>query len=99
MPFKKCNVQFHKAFGSSPRETTITDEETGITRETTKNCNEKLPDAENFEIANQLKAGVNLQETNTKILGSKINEEAITAAIKKARAKKTTTTNNNETQE
>lgn len=98
MPFKKCKVQFHKAFGSSPREIMVTDEETGVTRETIKDCNEKLPDSENFEIANQLKAGVNLQETNTNILGSKINEEAITTAIKKAKTKKTTT-NNNETQE
>lgn len=98
MPFPKNHVQFRQSFGSSPITTTIEDESTGVLKEITKDCNEKLPDAENFEIANQIKAGIALQETNTKILNSENtpNIKDLTTAIQEIEKKKQT--NNNKTQ-
>lgn len=98
MPFPKNHVQFRQSFGSSPIIATIEDESTGVLKEVIKDCNEKLPDAENFEIANQIKAGVALQETNTKILSSENtpNIKDLTTAIQEIDKKKQT--NNNKTQ-
>ena len=94
MPFPKLNVRFRNAFGSCMRQTYIENKETGICIPTTEECNKKLPDSENFEIHNQMRAGVTLQDVNTKILNTnqEINipefEKAITKTINK---KKTNT--------
>lgn len=101
MPFPKCKVQFHKSFGSSPRETYQEDKEKGICIPITEDCNKKLPDAENFKIENQIKAGVTLNEVQTKILNKDgINiqelEKTMEKAIKKNSKKKTTTTETKE---
>lgn len=98
MPFPKNNVQFKQSFGSCPIVTTIEDESTGVLTEVTKSCNEKLPDAENFEIANQLKAGVAIKEVNTKILSNQNtpNMKDLTEAITEIEKQKQT--NNQKTQ-
>lgn len=70
MPFPKCKIHFNKSFGSCPRETTIEDPETGVEIPVIKNCNEKLPDTENFKINNMIKAGVTLNEVNTNIINN-----------------------------
>lgn len=100
MPFPKNNVQFKSSFGSCQITTAIEDETTGVITTRKKDCNEKLPDAENFEIANQVKAGVAMQEVNTNILSSKTtpNEKDLEEAIKtitKNNKQKTTTEKEN----
>lgn len=81
MPFPKLNVRTNKSFGSSPRTKTIEDENGNVT-EKTENCNIKLPDSENFEIQNQIAAGLALKEVNTKIVGENIDTEALTKIAK-----------------
>lgn len=81
MPFPRLKVRFNGSFGSCPRETTVTDPETGIVSIVEKPCNEPLPDASMFEINNLVKAGVHLDEVNTKILSSGIDTEALSGAI------------------
>ena len=100
MPFPKCKVHFIKSFGSSPREISITDEETGIETTKIEDCNKTLPPAEYFEINNQIKAGVTLNEVNTKIIqNNPVNipelDEAITN-ISKTKSKTTKNEVNNE---
>lgn len=96
MPFPKLNIRFNKSFGSSPRETYIEDKNTGTCIPTTEECNKKLPSADKFEIQNQLKAGVTLNEVSTKILNTNTDinlpefEKAIEKTIKKPRKNKTT---------
>lgn len=98
MPFPKNNVQFRQSFGSCPIVTTIEDESTGVLTEIKKKCNEKLPDAENFEIANQIKAGVAIQEVKTKILSSQNtpNMKDLTEAITEIEKKKPINNNQGE---
>lgn len=96
MPFKKCNININKSFGSSPR-TIYMENEDGQIEEKTEDCNKKLPDAENFEIQKQIESGVNIKEVNTKIIGNKINEKELGEAIervKKQRNKKQEQTDN-----
>lgn len=92
MPWPKLKVRFNKSFGSCPRETTIEDKETGITQTKIEDCNKPLPDAENFEIAKQIEAGLNLKEVNTKIIGNPIDTAAIEEAVTKINNQKKTTT-------
>lgn len=89
MPFPKLNVRFRQSFGTCPREH-VTEDENGNAIVTTVPCNKKLPDAENFEIQNQIKAGVNLQEVSTKIIGDKINTKEIEQTIKELKKKEQT---------
>lgn len=92
MPFPKLNVRFRTAFGSCMRQTYIENKDTGICIPTMEECNKKLPNSENFEIANQMRAGVTLQDVNTNILNSNesINlpefEKAITKTINKKKS-------------
>lgn len=96
MPFPKCKIKLNMSFGSSPRETYTEDKETGVCIPKTEECNKKLPDAENFKIENQLKAGVTLNEVNTKVLnGNGVNIPELEQAIEKAT--KTKKTNKSET--
>ena len=83
MPFPKCKISFNKSFGSCQRETSITDPETGNSTTKMVDCNTKLPPAEYFNIENQIKAGVTLNEVNTNILGSAdININEVSEGIK-----------------
>ena len=81
MPFPKLKVCFNRGFGSCVREVSVVDQDTGVVTTTTAPCNTKLPDAELFEIQNQIKAGVTLDEVNTKILGSGIDTVSLTEAV------------------
>lgn len=93
MPFPKCKVKFNMSFGSCQREKSIEDPSTGICTTKMEDCNTKLPDSQFFEIQNQIKAGVTLDEVNTKIINNDggINvpelESAIETAVKKTRKK------------
>lgn len=82
MPFPKLNVNFHRGFGTCQIRKVQEDEQGNIIT-TMEDCNKKLPEAENFEIQNQLKAGLNLQEVNTKIKGADIDEKELTEAFNK----------------
>lgn len=101
MPFPKCKIHFNKSFGSSPREISITDEESGIITTKTEDCNKKLPPSEYFEIQNQIKAGVTLNEVNTNIINNSngINipelENVIKTSIKKSKTTKNEVNNEN----
>lgn len=102
MPFPKCKIHFNMSFGSSPREISNEDENGNVTTKI-EECNKKLPNAEYFEIQNQIKAGVTLNEVNTNVInnsdGININEleNAIETSVKKT--KKSTKTNNEVTNE
>ena len=98
MPWPKQKIQLNKSFGSSPRETYTEDKEKGICIPKTEDCNKKLPDAENFKIENQLKAGVTLNEVNTKIINNEngINIKEFSKAIEKTISKKQTKKTNKE---
>lgn len=99
MPFPKNKIHFNKSFGSCPRESTIENPETGVEIPITKNCNEKLPDAENFKIDNMIKAGVTLNEVNTNVINNNdgINvkelENAVETVIKKSKKSNNEVTN------
>lgn len=82
MPFPKCKIRHVGSFGSCQRESSVTDEETGVVTTVMVDCNKPLPAAEMFEISNMMKAGVHLDEVNTKILSSGIDTEALTEAVK-----------------
>jgi hypothetical protein len=94
MPFPKCKIHFNRSFGSCQRETSIEDPSTGVCTVKMVDCNTKLPDSKFFEIQNQIKAGVTLDEVNTKVINSgSINvpefESAIETAVKKTTKKQT----------
>lgn len=93
MPFPVNKVVFYRGFGSCARETSVVDKDTGVVTTSIEPCNVKLPDAEMFEIQNQIKAGVTLDEVNTNILGSGVDtsalSEAVTIVAKKSRKKST----------
>lgn len=88
MPFPRLNVRFARSFGSCPREVYQEDPTTGVVSTVIEPCNKKLPDSELFEIQNQVKAGVKLDEVATNILGSGVDAEAFTSAVSTV-AKKT----------
>lgn len=88
MPFPRLKVRFAHSFGSCPREVYKEDPTTGVVSVVMEPCNKKLPDSELFEIQNQIKAGVTLDEVNTKVLGSGIDTEALSSAVSTV-AKKT----------
>lgn len=80
MPFpamKTCHVS---GFGSCTREVTV-EKPDGTIEIMQRPCNQKLPDAKMFDLPAQLKAGVNLQEVNTKILGSGVSTEELVGAV------------------
>lgn len=81
MPFPRLKVRFNGSFGSCPRQTEVTDPETGVVSFVDEPCNKPLPDASMFEIDNMVKAGVHLDEVNTKILSSGIDTEALASAV------------------
>lgn len=89
MPFPRLKVRFNGNFGSCARETTVTDPETGVVSTVMEDCNKPLPDSSMFQINNLVKAGVTLDEVNTKILSSGIDTEAFTSAVETV--KKSTT--------
>lgn len=75
MPFPKLNIQTPQSKSYNKKIKTHTDEITGIVTESYVDANENLPNAEMFSISNQLKAGVDLKEVNTKIVSNNnINE-------------------------
>jgi hypothetical protein len=74
---KTCHVS---GFGSVPREVSV-EKPDGTVEITTRPCNQKLPDARMFDLSAQLKAGVQLQEVNTKILGSGVSTEELAGAV------------------
>lgn len=84
MPFPRLKVRHAGSFGSCQRESSVTDSETGIVTTVMVDCNKPLPAAEMFEISNMVKAGVHLDEVNTKILGSGVDTEALTEAVQTA---------------
>lgn len=88
MPFPRLKVRFSRGFGSSPREVAHEDEATGVVETRFEPCNKPLPAAELFEIQNQIKAGVTLNEANTNILGSGVDTQALGEAVSTV-AKKT----------
>lgn len=88
MPFPRLKVRFAHSFGSCPREVYKEDPTTGVVSAVMEPCNKKLPDAELFEIQNQIKAGVKLDEVATNILGSGVDAEALSSAVSTV-AKKT----------
>lgn len=97
MPFPRCKVKFNMSFGSSPREVTVEDPSTGICTIKVEDCNKPLPDSRLFEIQNQIKAGVTLDEVNTKVINNTagINvpelESVIETAVRKTRKKQALT--------
>lgn len=90
--FPKKNIRFCAAGGTLSRIRTHVDEKTGVVVEEFGDCNTKLPDAEMFDIANQIKAGITLNEVSTQIINdasyADINagaEDVIAKAIKKSK--------------
>lgn len=99
MPFPKCKIHFNMSFGSSPREITSEDENGNVTLKI-EDCNKKLPNSEFFEIQNQIKAGVTLNEVNTNIIqNNPVNLPELDEAITKATKTKSKKTNNEVTNE
>lgn len=96
MPFPRLKVRFNRSFGSVPREVYVEDPVNGVIQTVIEDCNKKLPDSELFEIQNQIKAGVTLDEVNTKVLGSGIDTEAVTEVVKTVTKKKTKSANKEE---
>ena len=96
MPFPKTKTYFNYNYGTCPKETSHEDPETGIIITENEAPNKKLPDAEFFEIHNQIKAGVTLNEVNTNIINNNngINipdlEKTIETTIKSTKTKKST---------
>lgn len=81
MPFPKCKVRFHSSFGSCQREISTEDPVTHDVLVSRQDCNQSLPESELFDIQNQIKAGVTLNEVNTKVLGSGIDVQSLGEAI------------------
>lgn len=93
--FPKNHIKLYTGAGTSPKTKFITDETTGIVREITKDCNEKLPDRQMFLLKNQLKAGINLEEVKTNVI-SNINAETISEEINTIQKKTRKKHKNNE---
>ena len=81
MPFPSFKISVNGSFGSCQREVQVTDPDTGIVTTAMEDCNKKLPDASMFQINNMIKAGVSLDEVNTKILSSGVDTQALTEAV------------------
>lgn len=92
MPFPINRIKTSVNTGTSPKTKYITDETTGVVREITKDCNEKLPNRNMFAIKNQIKAGIDLKEVKTNVISNisadSINEEIETINKKTRKTKK-----------
>lgn len=66
--FPKKNMRLSDVFGTTPHIASHVDDKTGIVVEEMVECNRKLPDAAMFKIANQIQAGVTLNEVSTQII-------------------------------
>lgn len=82
MPFPRLKIRHNGGFGSCSRESSVTDPETGVVSTVMVDCNKPLPDAEMFDVSNMVKAGVTLDEVNTRILSSGVDTQALSEAIK-----------------
>lgn len=80
MPFPSMKTCHASSFGSLAREVSV-EKPDGTVEIMTRPCNAKLPDAKMFDISAQLKAGVQLQEVNTQILGSGVSTEELSGAL------------------
>lgn len=80
MPFPSMKVCHVSGFGSVARQVSV-EKPDGTVEFMTRPCNQKLPDAKMFELSAQVQAGVQLQEVNTKILGSGVSNEELTGAL------------------
>lgn len=89
MPFPKNKVRFRTPIGTSPRYTAITDDESGIVSIKYVDCNTPLPDAENFDVANLVKAGITLKEVNTSVIPSSPSdfESFVSDSVEKVKSK------------
>lgn len=96
MPFPKNKVRFRTLIGTSPRYTAITDEDSGIVTSKYVDCNTPLPSAENFDVANLVKAGITLKEVNTSVVPSSPSEldSFVTESLTKAQFKSNSQTSN-----
>lgn len=93
--FPKKNVRFCVAGGTLPRLRTHVDEKTGMVIQEYGDCNTKLPDAEMFDIANQIKAGITLNEVSTQIISDASYAE-VNAGVADIVSKKSKTTTKEE---
>ena len=97
MPFPKNKVRFCTAVGTSPRYSSIVDEESGIVTTKYVDCNTPLPDAENFNVAKLVKAGITLKEVNTSVIPSSPSdvESFVVDSIEKSKSKSNSQPSNN----
>lgn len=68
MPFRIQNIKELKGNGYNSVTKYVTDEVTGIKEEKTEIANKELPRPELFTLKNQLAAGVEMKEMNSKIV-------------------------------
>lgn len=80
MPFPKMKVCHVSGFGTVSRLVSSTKDD-GTVETKVVSSNAKLPDARKFDISAQIKAGVTLQEVNTKVLGSGVSTEELAGAV------------------
>lgn len=86
MPFPRMKTCHVSGFGSVAREVSV-EKPDGVVETMIRPCNQKLPDAKMFSISAQLKAGVNLQEVNTQILGSGVPTDELVGAVRQVARK------------
>ena len=98
MPFPSMKTCHVSSFGSLARQVSV-EKPDGTVEIMTRPCNQKLPDSKMFEISAQVKAGLQLQEVNTQILGSGVSTEELSGAVSQVARKSKQSKQSNQAEE